>query len=187
MADSNITKKALAAALKELMETTPFPKISVGDICEKCDMNRKSFYYHFRDKYDLINWIYNSEFILVIQHRIYDNEWDFIYDICSYFYDNRIFYSKALQIEGQNSFSEYFKDVLKAILYEYMRDQFSEKKNAEFYVTFFTDAFVASIIRWLTDKDCMASDEYVILLKSCIEDLAQKIVHSLGESPSSFN
>ena len=53
MADSNITKKALASALKELMETVPFSKISIGDICEKCDMNRKSFYYHFKDKYDL--------------------------------------------------------------------------------------------------------------------------------------
>ena len=44
MADSNITKRALAAALRELMEEKPFEKISVGDICERCDMNRKSFY-----------------------------------------------------------------------------------------------------------------------------------------------
>ena len=57
MADSNITKKALAGALKELMDTKPFQKISVSDICERCQMNRKSFYYHFKDKYDLMNWI----------------------------------------------------------------------------------------------------------------------------------
>ena len=44
MADSNITKKALADALKELMDTKPFHKISVSDICERCQMNRKSFY-----------------------------------------------------------------------------------------------------------------------------------------------
>ena len=53
MPDSNITKKALAMAMKELMEQIPFSKISVSDICEKCGMNRKSFYYHFKDKYDL--------------------------------------------------------------------------------------------------------------------------------------
>lgn len=62
MADSNITKRALALA-ERAMKTTPFSKISVGDICEKCEMNRKSFYYHFKDKYDLINWIYSTEFI----------------------------------------------------------------------------------------------------------------------------
>ncbi len=43
MPDSNITKRALAAALKELMETKPFSKISVSDICQACDMSRKSF------------------------------------------------------------------------------------------------------------------------------------------------
>ena len=63
MADSNITKKALANALKELMASTPFKDIGIGAICEKCEMNRKSFYYHFRDKYDLVNWIYDNEFI----------------------------------------------------------------------------------------------------------------------------
>ena len=51
--DSNITKKALAAALKSLMQTQAFEKISVGEICEVCELSRKSFYYHFKDKYDL--------------------------------------------------------------------------------------------------------------------------------------
>ena len=62
MPDSLITKKALASSLKELMETQPLTKISVGDICEKCGMNRKSFYYHFCDKYELVNWIFDTEF-----------------------------------------------------------------------------------------------------------------------------
>ena len=83
MADSNITKRALALAMKELMKTTPFSKISVGDICEKCEMNRKSFYYHFKDKYDLINWIYSTEFIANMQQRIYSSEWDLIQDMCT--------------------------------------------------------------------------------------------------------
>ena len=34
MADSNITKRALAAALRELMEQMPFDKIQVWQICE---------------------------------------------------------------------------------------------------------------------------------------------------------
>ncbi|MGM9640637.1 MAG: TetR/AcrR family transcriptional regulator, partial [Faecousia sp.] len=35
--------------MKDLMNREPFAKISVGDICQACQMNRKSFYYHFRD------------------------------------------------------------------------------------------------------------------------------------------
>ena len=66
MADSNITKHALAAALQELMTELPFEKINVAQICERCKMNRKSFYYHFKDKYDLVNWIFDTEFIALI-------------------------------------------------------------------------------------------------------------------------
>ena len=69
MADSNITKRALSSAFKELLESKPFSKISVGDICEKCEMNRKSFYYHFKDKYDLVNWIYYTEFVTVVRQK----------------------------------------------------------------------------------------------------------------------
>ena len=47
MPDSSITKQALAAALKSLMREMPFERVSVSHICQKCNMNRQSFYYHF--------------------------------------------------------------------------------------------------------------------------------------------
>ncbi len=64
-------------------------------------MSRKSFYYHFKDKYDLVNWIYYNEFISVAKDKNYNSEWAFLEDICGYFYENRNFYQKALRIEAQ--------------------------------------------------------------------------------------
>ncbi len=180
MADSNMTKKALASALKELMKTVPFSKISVGDICNMCEMNRKSFYYHFKDKYDLINWIYTSEFVVGLQNKIYDSEWNILEDLCDYFYENRDFYRKALQIEGQNSFYDYFRDVLKTVFTEYIKDVFENCENSEFYVTFYSDAFVASIVRWISDKDCMKPQEYTVLLHSCLMDFAKAIMNRVN-------
>ena len=59
---SNImTKKLFADALKKLMVTKSFAKIGVGDIAKACGMNRNSFYYHFKDKYELLNWIFFTE------------------------------------------------------------------------------------------------------------------------------
>ena len=63
MADSVITKKAIAESLKKLMKEKPFEKISVAEICEECGLTRKSFYYHFKDKYDLVSWIFDHEFL----------------------------------------------------------------------------------------------------------------------------
>ena len=108
-ADSNLTKRALAAAMKELMEQMPFSKISVSDIAEQCGMNRKSFYYHFKDKYDLVNWIFDMEYLQLSSRQDYAGIWDFLTELCSFFYENRSFYRRALRIEGQNSFLEHFK------------------------------------------------------------------------------
>lgn len=175
MADSNITKRALAAALKELMEEKSIEKISVGDICEKCDMNRKSFYYHFRDKYDLVNWIYDIEFIVVVKNKTYDTAWEFLQDLCCYFYTNKAFYRRALQIKGQNSFSDHFREYLMPIISIYLQEIFEEGHALEFYVSFFTDAYVCSIEKWILDKACMLPEELVNLMKSCVVDVSKKI------------
>ncbi|MGN0373667.1 MAG: TetR family transcriptional regulator [Enterocloster sp.] len=134
MADSNITKRALAAALKELMAEMPFTKINISDICDKCNMNRKSFYYHFQDKYALLNWIYDTEFIAIARKKTYDSGWQFLFDICSYFYDNRIFYRKALLIKGQNSFSEHFRELMLPVIAEYLKSIFSEQELLPFHI-----------------------------------------------------
>ena len=106
MADSNITKHALAEALKGLMAEMPFEKINVSQICERCGMNRKSFYYHFKDKYDLVNWIFDTEFISLIRDENLENvrtrykeRWAFIEKTCRYFYENHDFYRKAVYNE----------------------------------------------------------------------------------------
>ena len=114
MADSNITKRALAEALKELLKAEPFAQVSVGEICEKCHMNRKSFYYHFKDKYDLVNWIYSDD-------------------------------GGAL----------------------------------DFYVVFYTDAFVCAIRRWILQKDCIPAEEFVRRLKRCLIGLSQRVMEKI--------
>ena len=63
MSNNMITKDALGKALKVLLEKKPLSKISVKDITEYCNISRNTFYYHFKDKYDLVNWIYYTEFV----------------------------------------------------------------------------------------------------------------------------
>ena len=58
---SQITKRALAASLKKLLAQKPLSKITIADITEDCGINRMTFYYHFQDIYDLIDWICQEE------------------------------------------------------------------------------------------------------------------------------
>ena len=172
MADSNITKRALAAALKSLMAEMPFSKISVGSICDRCDMNRKSFYYHFRDKYDLVNWIFDTEFIALAKQKRFNTSWEFLEELCGFLYDNRDFYCKALQIKGQNSFSDHFREFLLPVIEEYLRPMFPEQALQPFHVNFFGDAFLCAISRWILQRDCVPAHEFVALLKSCVQGVA---------------
>ncbi len=57
------TKRHIAQALEDLMGQRKLCDIRVHEICEKCGISRRTFYYHFRDKYDLLAWIINRAFI----------------------------------------------------------------------------------------------------------------------------
>ena len=54
---SSTTKKAIAYALKELLLEKPISKVTVQDIADRCEINRQTFYYHFTDIIDLVEWI----------------------------------------------------------------------------------------------------------------------------------
>ena len=55
---SQMTKRALVASLKDLLAEKPLDKITVTDLTEHCGVNRMTFYYHFKDIYDLVEWAY---------------------------------------------------------------------------------------------------------------------------------
>ena len=53
---SQVTKRALEQSLKNLLLKKPLSKITLSDLTEDCGMNRMTFYYHFKDIYDLVEW-----------------------------------------------------------------------------------------------------------------------------------
>ena len=53
---SQTTKRALEASLKNLLLQKPLDKITINDIAEDCGINRMTFYYHFKDIFDLVEW-----------------------------------------------------------------------------------------------------------------------------------
>ena len=75
MPDSNITKHAIAAALKELCREKSFDKISIADITSTCGLNRQTFYYHFEDIYGLLRWMLEQDLLSVILSFDLTTDW----------------------------------------------------------------------------------------------------------------
>lgn len=167
MSESNLTKNALAASMKKLMLQRPFEKISVSDICADCGINRKSFYYHFRDKYDLVNWIFYVGFVEGLDLSSYRSGWDLLSDVMHYFYSDKKFYRAALKIEGQNSFKDYLVETLTPLMQFFLQDILPHTEDDAFYLAFITDALMSALVRWLSggyDKGRrteMDADEFV--------------------------
>ncbi len=61
MPKPEITKSYIASNFQQLVEQYGHSKITVLDIVDKCDINRKTFYYHFENKDDLIAWKFRYE------------------------------------------------------------------------------------------------------------------------------
>ena len=172
MANSIITKHVLANALKDLMEEKSFSKISVADICEKCGMDRKSFYYHFRDKYDLVNWIFDVEFIEVMLKKAPADNKDILTNLSFYFYENHSFYRKALSVTGQNSFSDHFRELCYNAIRSRLQEINGSENMTDFQINFFSDAILMAFQRWIMEKDCMKPEEFIAQINACEELIA---------------
>ncbi len=52
---ANYTQKAILQTFEDMLREMPFDKITVSAIVARCEISPNTFYYHFRDIYDLLN------------------------------------------------------------------------------------------------------------------------------------
>lgn len=89
------TKQKIAMALRELMNERPLRKITVQDLMERTQMKRQSFYYHFRDIRDVIEWICRQQLSVPLMESDLDFEAWVIYAL-ELLNEDRVFYRKVL-------------------------------------------------------------------------------------------
>ena len=58
---AEITKMWIADKMQEIMKHKPISKIRVTEICRAAEIERPTFYYHFKDKYDLVAWMFYTK------------------------------------------------------------------------------------------------------------------------------
>ncbi len=101
-------KKVLADALIEVSEKKDISKITVNDIVTAANTSRRTFYNHFIDKYDLINYIYKEKIDQIMETYRNDNYQECMRQTYEIFYSNRQFFTKIINMDGQNNFPEFF-------------------------------------------------------------------------------
>lgn len=187
MSDSLITKKAIADSVKELMKKKDLQKISVADIVERCGINRQTFYYHFKDKYDLVNWIYYNEVVsAVVHYRMMENWSDVVLNVLKGMQKEKAFYINALSVSGQNAFQDYFFDVTKNLLLTLIESVMDEKliteEDKNFIAEFYTYGLVGVVLQWAQRGMKQPPEQIVQRLSRLIDDMTSyTVVHFLQE------
>lgn len=151
---NQITKRALARSLKKLSKKMPLSKITIKDITNECGVNRQTFYYHFQDKFELINWIYYTEAVESISDYSDFDHWSIaINKIFSYLAENKSFYRKALKVDGRNSFNNYFfeitREIIKKLVNEVAEEMDVSEKDKNFIADFYTHALIGLTVQWI--------------------------------------
>lgn len=168
------TKQQLAQALKECMRKKPFSKITVSEIIRACQVNRKTFYYHFTDIYALLQWIFEEEAIAVVQH--FDLLVDYreaITFVVEYVEKNDYLISCAYDSIGRDEMKRFFcKDFYGVVRSVFDRAE-EEKQSAldpdfkDFLVRFYTEALAGILMDLVQERDPerrKKTMEYVVLV-----------------------
>lgn len=177
------TNRAIADAMKELMQQTPLEEISVGEIIRQAKVSRNTFYYHFKDKYDLVNWIFASEAEPLTEVSLSPANWQqLLYTICRYLRANQAFYTNALRLTGQNSLQSYLVSYFTRLLKERIshlcrqRGRPISAQEADFAARFYSCAIVGLMVQWAADGmkedfTCFADPLRGVLSGSYLEEV----------------
>lgn len=161
-----MTKKALAASLKKLMEKSALDKISIREIVEDCGVNRKTFYYHFNNIYDLVDWMFEEEAIESVK------QYDFIRDYenavrfsMNYIEENEHVVNSALDALGRDELKKFFYnnfvDNMRDIVDEISKDMTIPKDYIDFLINFYTESFASLLIDWIRNRAEKDKEKYI--------------------------
>jgi AcrR family transcriptional regulator len=158
------TKRLLRDALTELMEEKGFEGITVRDLTEKAEINRGTFYLHYRDKYDLLEQ--SEEEILQAIEAIslgidpkialtYTNQaepFPVILKLFEFFQENASFMKVVLGPKGDPSFPVKLKGLIKKIFLQNVAQLLNPETMmvpVEFFLSYVTSAHLGVIQHWL--------------------------------------
>lgn len=148
------TKRALAASLKKLLQRKPLDKITITDIAEDCEVNRQTFYYHFQDIYDLIEWIYINDADKALDgNKTYETWQQGFYQIFEYVLENKAFVSNTYHSVSREHlerflYHETYRLIL-GVVQEKAADMHIREEDMAFIADFYKFAFVGLMLDWV--------------------------------------
>ena len=163
---SDLTKRALEQSLKNLLLQKPLSKITISDIADDCGINRMTFYYHFKDIYDLIEWSCEEDARKALEgKKTYDTWQQGLLQIFEAVQENRAFilnvYRSISREQVENYLYKLTYQLLIGVVHEQAEGMSVREEDQDFIATVYKYAFVGLLLDWI--KNDMKADPAVIV------------------------
>ena len=154
---SQVTKRALEASLKSLLLQKPLSKITVTDITEDCGINRMTFYYHFKDIYDLVEWCCQEDASRALAgKKTYETWQQGLLQIFEAVRENKPFILNVYRSVSREQVEKYLTpltdDLLMGVINELSAGMVVRAEDKAFIAQVYSYAFVGLMLDWIKDE-----------------------------------
>lgn len=179
------TKKTLAESLKKIMKKKNFSKITISEIIADCGVNRKTFYYHFEDIYDLLKWIFENEAVEVVKHfnLAVDYE-EAILFVMDYVEKNDYLLNCAYDAIGRDEMKRFFySDFIEMVstiidTAEKESGKHLDHEYKKFLCNFYTEALAGILIDWIKNREIRNRTQVIDYISKTLKASLQGIVQN---------
>lgn len=172
---SQVTKRALADSLKHLLLKKPLNKITISDITEECGINRMTFYYHFQDIYDLVEWVCLEDAKKALdQKKTHDTWQQGLLQIFQVVRENKPFILNVYHCVDQGQVERYLMpltdQLLMGVVEEEAQHRHVRQEDKEFIARIYSYSFVGLMLDWIKEDMSEDPEDLVNKLALVIQD-----------------
>ena len=176
------TKKALAESLKNLLLQKPLNKITISDIADDCGINRMTFYYHFKDIYDLVEWTCAEEAAQAMEgKKTYDTWQEGFLNIFSAVQSNKPLIMNVYRCVSRERIEQYLNPLICSLILGVVEEKSAEMPVSEadkrFIANFYEYAFIGVMLEWIDNN---MREEPFVLVERTSRVMHGSILRALG-------
>ena len=178
------TKSLIADTFSQMLDKEDIDKITVTKLIAECHISRQTFYYHFKDIYDLVEWSCLEDAKRALQgKKTYDTWQEGILQIFEAVLENKPFILNAYHSVSREQIENYLfhltYDLLKAVVEEKTAGMQIREEQKEFIANFYKYSFVGIMLDWI--KQGMKEDYSEI-----VDNMALTLHGSITNSVQNF-
>ena len=151
---NNLTKLALEASLKNLLLKKPVDKITITDLTNDCGITRMTFYYHFKDIYDLVEWSCYEDAAKALQgKKTYETWQEGLMQIFEAVMENKPFIMNVYHALSREQIENYLfhltRDLIMNVILECSKGMNIRPEEQSFIADFYKYSFVGVMLDWI--------------------------------------